>query len=73
MTNLQGLDNNIHLVMCHTNTELVKSNTLAALNPTSAHFLMVPQKDITYYCKNDHPQGRFVLHPAHHMQTVHSK
>jgi uncharacterized membrane protein (GlpM family) len=42
--NLQRLNSNVHLVMCHTKNALVKSNTLAALNPTWAHFVMVSQK-----------------------------
>jgi hypothetical protein len=36
--NLQRLGSNVHLVMCHTKNALVKSNSVATLNPTRAHF-----------------------------------
>jgi hypothetical protein len=58
---------NVHLVMCHTKNALVKSNSVATLNPTWAHFVMVSQKVITYCYKNIHPQVHLVIQYTHHM------
>jgi hypothetical protein len=65
--NLQRLHIYVHLAMCHTNNIVVKSDSLATLNPTSTHFVMVSQKDITYCCKNIHPQGELAFHYTHRM------
>jgi hypothetical protein len=65
--NLQRLHSNVQLVMCHTINVLVKSNSLATLNPTSKHFVKVSQKDLIYCCKNIHPQKELVFHYTHHM------
>jgi hypothetical protein len=53
--------------MCHIKDALVKSNSVATLNPTWAHFVMVTQKVIMYCCKNIHPQGHLVIRHTHHM------
>jgi hypothetical protein len=53
--------------MCHTTIALVKSNSVATLNPTWAHFVMVSEKVITYCCKNIHPQVHLVIQCTHHM------
>jgi hypothetical protein len=66
-SNLQRLGSNVHLVMCHTKNALVKSNSVATLNPTWAHSVMVLQIFITYRCKNIHPQVHIVIQYTHHM------
>jgi hypothetical protein len=47
-SNLQKSDSNVHLVLYHTKNALVKSksNSLATVNATWAHFIMVSQKVI---------------------------
>jgi hypothetical protein len=67
MYNLQGLSSNVHLVMRPTTNALVKSNSVATLNHTWAHFVMVSQNVIRYFCKNMHPQGHLVIQYTHHM------
>jgi hypothetical protein len=47
--------------MCPTKYSLVKSNSVATLNPTWARFVMVTQKLITYCCKNIHPQVHLII------------
>jgi hypothetical protein len=66
-TNLQKLGSNVHLVMCHATSALVKSNSVASLSSTWAHFVMVSQKFIMYCCKNIHPQGHLVIQYTHHI------
>jgi hypothetical protein len=65
--NLQRLGSNVHPVMCHTTNALVKSNSVASLNPTWAHFVMVSQKVVTYCCKNIQPLVHLVIQYTHHM------
>jgi hypothetical protein len=45
--NLQRLGSNVHRVLCHTKNALVKSSSVATLNPSRAHSVMVSQKVIT--------------------------
>jgi hypothetical protein len=59
--NLQKFGSNVHLVMCHITNGLEKSNLVATLNPTWAHFVMHSQKVNTYCCKNIHPQVHLVI------------
>jgi hypothetical protein len=60
----------VYTLSCVTNNALVKSTLLATLNPTSTHFVPVLQKNITYCCKNNLPQGQPVFHCTHHMLIV---
>jgi hypothetical protein len=62
--NLQRLGSNVQF---ETKNALVKINSVATLNSTLAHFVIVPQKVITYCCKNIHPQVHLVIQYRHHM------
>jgi hypothetical protein len=67
---LQRLGSSVHLVLCDTKNKVVKSKSLATLNPTSEYCVKVSRSDITYCWKIIHCQ-ELIFRSTYHMLIAH--